>query len=230
MSKREIDLEKISDGRLYVAGDMVKIGCNDCAGCSECCRTVGDTIILDPYDLYQLEQVSGLGFEELMQEKIELRVVDGMIQPNLKMRADGKGCAFLSDEGRCTIHNHRPGFCRMFPMGRIYQDEGFKYFLQVHECNYPNKTKIKLKKWLGIPELSKYETYINDWHQFLKKAQAIIEGTENDTIIKNLNMYVLNLFYVKRYETQKEEGEAADFYGQFYGRLTEALETVKLYG
>ena len=227
--EREIDLKEISDGKLYTASDMVKIGCNDCAGCSECCRIVGNTIILDPYDLYQLKQVTGAGFEELMEDKIELRVVDGIIQPDLKMRADGKGCSFLSDEGRCTIHNHRPGFCRMFPMGRIYQENGFKYFLQVHECSYPNKSKIKLKKWLGIPELSRYEDYTFRWHSFLKHVQEIVKKTENDTIVKNLNMYILNLFYVKSYETVTADGSLADFYEQFEKRLEEADRMVKMY-
>lgn len=227
--EREIDLSEISDGKLYTANDMVKIGCNDCAGCSECCRIVGDTIILDPYDLYQLKQVSGMGFEELMRDKIELRVVDGIVQPNLKMRPDGEGCAFLSREGRCTIHNHRPGFCRMFPMGRIYQEDGFRYFLQVHECSYPNKSKIKLKKWLGIPELSKYEDYINRWHRFLKRVQEMIKKTENDTIIQNLNMYILNQFYVKSYETLGIDGGSSNFYTQFDERLEEAEKTVNMY-
>ncbi len=227
--EREIDLSEISDGKLYTANDMVKIGCNDCAGCSECCRIVGDTIILDPYDLYQLKQVSGMDFEELMKDKIELRVVDGIVQPNLKMRPDGEGCAFLSREGRCTIHNHRPGFCRMFPMGRIYQEDGFRYFLQVHECSYPNKSKIKLKKWLGIPELSKYEDYINRWHRFLKRVQEMIKKTENDTIIQNLNMYLLNQFYVKSYETIGIDGGSSNFYTQFDERLEEAEKTVNMY-
>lgn len=227
--EREIDLSEISDGKLYTANDMVKISCNDCAGCSECCRIVGDTIILDPYDLYQLKQVSGMGFEELMRDKIELRVVDGIVQPNLKMRPDGEGCAFLSREGRCTIHNHRPGFCRMFPMGRIYQEDGFRYFLQVHECSYPNKSKIKLKKWLGIPELSKYEDYINRWHRFLKRVQEMIKKTENDTIIQNLNMYILNQFYVKSYETLGIDGGSSNFYTQFDERLEEAEKTVNMY-
>lgn len=227
--EREIDLSEISDGKLYTAKDMVKIGCNDCAGCSECCRIVGNTIILDPYDLYQLKQVSGMGFEELMKEKIELRVVEGIVQPNLKMRPDGEGCAFLSNEGRCTIHNHRPGFCRMFPMGRIYQENGFQYFLQVHECTYPNKSKVKLKKWLGIPELSKYEDFINRWHRFLKQVQALIEKTENEAIIKNLNMYLLNLFYVTEYDILRTDGRPPNFYEQFYERLNEAEDRVKMY-
>ena len=32
--KREISLEEISDGKLYGSGDMVKVGCDDCRGCS----------------------------------------------------------------------------------------------------------------------------------------------------------------------------------------------------
>lgn len=220
--KREIDLNEISDGRLYTANDMVKIGCNDCAGCSECCRMVGDTILLDPYDIYQLEQILEIGFEGLMAEYLELRVVDGLIQPHIRMRPE-EGCVFLSGEGRCRIHNYRPGFCRMFPMGRIYQEQGFKYFLQVHECSYPNKTKVKLRKWLGIPSLDIYEKYIRDWHAFVQELVKIVEGTESQELVKKLNMYVLNQFYVNQYDGSKE------FYFQFYQRLEEAKVVAKLY-
>lgn len=212
--KREMDLVEVSDGKLYTANDMVKIGCNDCAGCSECCRVVGNSIILDPYDIYQLETGLHTGFEALMADKIELNVVDGIIQPNLKMRPGKEGCVFLNEEGRCGIHNYRPGFCRMFPMGRIYEEEGFWYFLQVHECAYPNKTKVKLKKWIGIPELPRYEQYIKDWHGFLKKIQGLIQTAESKERIKALNMQLLNRFYVTPYEER-------DFYAQFYQRLSE---------
>lgn len=210
--ERDIDLSEISDGRFYTAGDMVKIGCNDCEGCSECCRVVDDTIILDPYDIFQLEQCLHVGFETLLAERMELAVTDGIIQPHLKIRKEG-GCTFLDEEGRCSIHDSRPGFCRMYPMGRIYEGEDFKYFLQVHECAYPNKTKVKLKKWLGIPQLTLYEQYIRDWHFFLKKIQNILKETENDEVSKSIHMHLLNQFYVKQY------GEA-DFYGQFYERLS----------
>lgn len=221
--KREIDLKEISDGRLYTANDMVKIGCNDCKGCSECCRMVGDTILLDPYDIYQLEQALKMGFEGLMAERIELRVVDGLIQPHLKLRPDGEGCTFLSPEGRCTIHHFRPGFCRMFPMGRIYQEGGFQYFLQIHECPYPNKTKVKLRKWLGISSLERYEEYVRKWHELTLKAVNIVESAENQEIVKKLNMYLLNEFYVNLYDGEK------DFYEQFYQRLEAARDIVAAY-
>ena len=52
--ERDINLDEISDGKLYDANDMVKVGCSDCAGCSACCHGMGETIVLDPYDIWQL--------------------------------------------------------------------------------------------------------------------------------------------------------------------------------
>lgn len=53
--KREVDLNEISDGRLYSSGDMVKVDCHDCEGCSACCQGMGDSILLDPMDLWRLQ-------------------------------------------------------------------------------------------------------------------------------------------------------------------------------
>ena len=84
--EREIDLAEISDGKLYGAEDLVKVGCGDCAGCSSCCRETGNTILLDPYDIWQLGCGTGLTFEALLgQGRIELRMADGVILPNLKL-------------------------------------------------------------------------------------------------------------------------------------------------
>ncbi len=227
--EREIDLKEISDGKLYTANDMARLGCHECAGCSSCCQGMGNSIILDPFDIYQLERGLGISFEDLMQDAIELNVVDGIIQPNLRMQPEKECCAFLSGEGRCTIHEFRPGFCRMFPLGRIYEGNDFRYFLQVHECSYPDKTKVKIKKWLEIPEIGKYEAYIRTWHSVLKEARGIVKETQNDAVIKNLNMYLLKQFYIKPYD-YFAAGEGEDFYQQFDRRLEEAKEVIKLYG
>ena len=45
---REIDFAKVSDGKFYQLGDMVKADCQGCAGCSECCRGMGTSIVLGP--------------------------------------------------------------------------------------------------------------------------------------------------------------------------------------
>ena len=117
---RECTLEDISDGRTYGLNDMVKADTGNCAGCFKCCTGMGTSIVLDPYDVCQIKAALNKSFQELLdQGYIELNMVDGLILPNLKMNSKNR-CSFLSDEGRCTIHQYRPGMCRIFPLGRVY--------------------------------------------------------------------------------------------------------------
>ena len=146
--KRNIDMNEISDGKLYDINDMVKADCNDCKGCFTCCQGMGQSIMLDPLDIYHLTTGLQTTFEQLLAEAVELNVVDGVILPNLKMSGDRDACYFLNEEGRCAIHSFRPEICRLFPLGRFYENQDFKYFLQVHECKNPNKSKVKVKKWI----------------------------------------------------------------------------------
>ena len=102
------DLNDISDGKIYTENDMVRVAANDCAGCHACCEGMGDTIILDPLDVHRLCAVTGKSFEELMQQELELHAAEGLILPNLAMVGEKEQCAFLNENGRCTIHSHRP--------------------------------------------------------------------------------------------------------------------------
>ena len=220
--KRNVTLEEISDGNLYEANDMVKADCQDCKGCSDCCQGMGDTVILDPWDVHRL--CAGLKKlpEELLGSVLELGVTDGNILPHLAMKGTEERCVFLNTEGRCSIHDIRPGFCRLFPLGRYYTEDGFKYILQIHECKKKNRSKIKVKKWLDTPDLKQYEKFVLDWHNFLLDVQEVFYETEDETLVKNLDMYVLSRFY---YTPYKEE---EDFYPQFYVRLEEAKKLLDL--
>lgn len=220
--RREVTLEEISDGKLYETNDMVKADCQDCQGCCDCCQGMGDTVILDPYDMNRLCRGLKKAPEELLKKSLELGVTDGNILPHLAMRGKEESCIFLNKEGRCSIHEFRPGFCRLFPLGRYYTEEGFKYILQIHECKKKNRSKIKVKKWLDTPELKKYEAYILDWHNFLIDVQEVFYQSEDEALIKNLNMYVLNRFFFTPYR------EEEDFYIQFYQRMEEAKNLLSL--
>ena len=70
------NLEEISDGKRYGLNDMVRAACNDCAGCSSCCEDMGESIILDPLDIYELTKNLNTTFENLLKEQIELHVAD----------------------------------------------------------------------------------------------------------------------------------------------------------
>lgn len=206
---RNVSLEEISDGKLYTGNDLVKAGCEDCKGCSACCRGMGSSIVLDPLDVHRLTKGLGVTFEQMLKDHLELTVVDGLILPNFKMKGTEGCCSFLNAEGRCSIHKLRPGICRLFPLGRYYADGSFQYFLQTHECKKEHRTKVKVKKWIDTPEFSAYEAYIAQWHYFLKDLQEIA----NEENQKEISMAVLQTFYLMPF------AEHEDFFAQFSARL-----------
>ncbi|WP_346663338.1 YkgJ family cysteine cluster protein [uncultured Merdimonas sp.] len=212
---REIDFAEVSDGKFYQPGDMVKADCQGCEGCCDCCRGMGTSIVLDPLDVHRISTGLGKSFEELLGPHLELQVVDGIILPNLRMAGPDEACTFLNSSGRCSIHPFRPGICRIFPLGRYYDGKGFQYFLQVHECPKPNKTKVKVRKWIDTPDVKRYDAYISDWHYYLKGLQEQAAASEGPETIKQLSMSVLTAFYVRPFRADR------DFYEQFYERLNE---------
>lgn len=224
--ERNVDINEISDGKKYHISDMVKIGCSDCEGCSKCCENMDGLITLDPYDIHRL--VTGLknkqvkdkiafegieddmSFNGILNIKISFIVDRGLMVPVLKMDNNSGKCAFLSKDGRCSIHDIRPGICRLFPMGRLYEDGTFSYFLQKDECDYPGKTKVKLKNWINTPDINKYEKYIADWHYFTRDIQEYMRSAGEEEI-KQINTLLLQMLFVKPYEN--------DFYEDFYNRI-----------
>lgn len=219
--RRNVDLNEISDGKLYTSNDMVKADCYECQGCSVCCRGMGKSIILDPIDLFHLKQATGKDFAGLLNQEIELNVVDGMILPNLKMDPKTDACPFLDENERCGIHAFRSGICRLFPLGRLYEEEGFRYFLLTKECKKENRGKVKVKKWLGITNLKAYEQYISDWHQFLLTCEESIGELEKENI-QILTTYILRLFYQTPYEAEDD----GSFYQEFYQRREQVRKTL----
>ena len=242
---REKKIEEIYDGHFYGSEDMVPVGVSGCAGCSACCRNTGDSIILDPYDMYMLQKGTGKTFEEMIEREIEIRLVDGLILPNLMQhhgpspheqaedrsgrKADagipGSGtaeedhCPFLSAAGRCSIHPWRPGFCRLYPMGRYYTEEGFRYILQKDECVREDRTPVLLRDWIGIEDLPRYEAWVLDWHAFRRRAETAVERLTPRSF-DSVTRYILQIFFVHPYET------GADFYPQYGARMEVCREAL----
>lgn len=211
--KREIDIKEISDGKLYDLNDMVKADCKDCEGCSACCRGMGNSIVMDPLDVFRLTKGLDCTFEALLQNQAELNVVDGIVLPSIRMGEEGEACGFLDGKGRCSVHAFRPGICRLFPLGRMYTEEGIRYFLQIYECAKKNRTKVKVRSFMDNPDGKRYDKFIADWHDFLKKAENEIEKQNDPNFTRQLSMNVLKMFYLTPYEKEQ------DFYDQFGKRL-----------
>lgn len=212
--KREGDLGTLTDGKLYRSSDMAKLGCNDCEGCFSCCKGMGNSVVLDPYDVWRLERGLGLLFAEMIGQQIMLSVVDGLILPSLNMESMG-ACPFLNEAGRCSIHVFRPGICRLFPLGRYYHDGGFSYVLMTGECKKENRSKVKIEKWLGEPDLKSYEQFVLQWKGILEQTREQIQKTVQGAELavqqqKQISMTLLQKYYLTPY------GE--EFFVEFGGR------------
>lgn len=197
---------------------MVKVGCHDCKGCSACCQDMGQSIWLDPYDIYQMCNGLQRTFEDLLNKEVELHVEDGLILPNIRMQVDMSDgiekCGFLDASGRCSIHAYRPGFCRLFPLGRDYSEEDLRYFLLEDACPMAGKTKMKINKWLNVPGIKEYELFLKKWHRLTKGLrQLYLDNSDNEGIIKTINMQFLQIFYMTPYDFD-------DFFLQFEARLS----------
>ena len=213
-----MNLPHSRDGILYSRDDQVKIACNDCKGCQHCCENMDDTIVLDPFDVWQLTHrltVSGgekVTFELLISEDgpLALGNYDGMILPHIKMvatdREDVGACPFLS-EGRCSIHFCRPGICRLYPLGRIFIEKNEKaeigYIILDKElgCNIQDTYHIKVSDWLEIAD-ERYDDFLVKWHQLKKAMISQIESGKFDVDSKEymqMQTEILRVFFFTPY-------------------------------
>ena len=207
--------------KIYTSKDMARVDCHDCNGCFKCCHNMGNSIILDPYDIYQLWENMGLTFEELLAGPVELHVEDGLIIPNIRMIDETGSCGFLDSNGSCGIHDFRPGLCRLFPLARGFEKDKLGYFCLQDKVCPANKSKIRIDKWLGIKDLKKYEEFQLQWHDLKKQVQASVvealseqqlKGSEqNASKAQAILTQFIQYFYVKPYE--------GDFYEEVYSRM-----------
>ena len=222
--KREVLATDIASENLYRSSDMVRLNANGCKDCSYCCREMTDTIILDPWDVFQLSK--GLGISEndrvslsglLSENLVKLSVFEGLTLPHLASSEKQEGaCVFLDDNERCRVHSARPGFCRLFPLGRYYENNTFYYFLQSGECIKKDRTKVKISNWLGIKNLKAYEDYILKWHEIQENIKSYLKECNDENAAK-INSTLLRLFYLSPYDVNR------DFYEQFEERRAKLL-------
>ncbi|MGN0345649.1 MAG: YkgJ family cysteine cluster protein [Lachnospiraceae bacterium] len=230
-------LEEISDGKLYGREDMVKVNCGGCRGCSSCCHNMGDTVVLDPFDFARMSVGLQKLPQELITEGVTLGVIDGLVLPHLRVQGRENACYYLDGNGRCSIHAHRPGICRLFPLGRYYHEETFSYILQVNECRNQNRSKMKVKQWIDTPNLKEYEEYILCWHHLLKRIGNYLENAEKRR--PEICTAMLETFYFRPYggkayqadktKTVEKAGafDVAAFYFAFDTRVQEFSETIR---
>ncbi len=220
----------IAFAKEYSHSQTVKIGCSDCKGCNKCCENMDNSIILDPYDMWQFTSTLKLSdgsyatYEILTSEDgpLELTSHEGLIMPNIKMVADERFahinpdrgiCPFLNAQGRCSIHPIRTGLCRLYPLGRNFYPDRLTYFILNEDLGCPakNKSYVRITDWLEITDLDQYEAFQLKWHQIKLQTKAKMQDPQLSFETKKmLSIEFLNCFYKTPYPK--------DFYQEFYKR------------
>ncbi|MGL5313064.1 MAG: YkgJ family cysteine cluster protein [Peptostreptococcaceae bacterium] len=206
-------LQEISDGKLYDIEDIAKADTCGCDGCSDCCKDVGDLVVLTPFDVYEMVSYLGVGFDELLGDKITLRENNKIKLPYLNMKGNSKDCSFLNQEGRCMIHSKRPNICRLFPLGRAYQDDTFKYFLQVGNCPKEDLKDIKISEWVGIDNYDDNKRFILEWYKLIKALTFRLKFVWDENELEEINQILLDSCY------QIKINERENFYSVFLNEL-----------
>ena len=199
----------------YQINDIARISSPACEGCGECCRGMGDTIVLDPYDAYQLAIGLNKPFADLMSKEIALHNENSLLLPHIAMQGSQNACSFLSEDCRCGIHSFRPGICRLYPRSRKYTDEGIRYFIPEEVCAGHSLIKKRIRSYLDIRDYHAYESYKCDWFRFLKDAEDAAISTADSSLRTKTALFVLETFFLRPYA-------CGDFYALVEKRMKRA--------
>jgi len=96
--------------------DPVQLSCGT-AGCSSNCCKNGPHIILNPYEIALICRAAGMSYEDLL-DIVETDRVNGF--PLIMLPRD-PACHFWTEMG-CRIYEARPLACRLFPLGRVFEN------------------------------------------------------------------------------------------------------------
>lgn len=194
---REINRKLITEDKLFKSSDFAPIGCEGCEGCGECCRDRGASLTLDAFDVKILKKAFDMTFQQLINEgMIELVPVNDIVLPMTGKKEGSDECCFLGADGRCRIHKIRPGICRMFPLARIYHEDGsFSYFVQEMECPYTDGTPVRISDWLGFGNIEKYESEVRAYHDRLSALRkACAETDDEDELVHLKRQFLIDNF------------------------------------
>ena len=149
------------------------------------------------------------------------------------MQGKKNACPFLSDEGRCTVHDVKPAVCALYPLGRVILGKNpgealnadsnniVQYVMSGH-CGSAKKTHT-VREWLssfGIPENDEF-FYL--WTGVQLRLGTIIRELEDKKIPPSTLNPIWNVIFAKLYRDYDTEQE---FMPQFQRNADKLLRDI----
>lgn len=191
-------------GPRLTAEDTFQFYCGPGVPCfTECCGKLD--LMLTPYDVLQLKTVLRVTSSEFLDQYTYMRqrTPNEFPQFFMKMAESDKRCPFVSASG-CTVYQHRPGACRIYPIGRgstknKYDGSSKEFFFLVREdhCKgFQGGCQWRISEWLNDQGMLEYNR-MNDllMELYVRRAQQHgITLTEN-----HLKMFVMACYNLERF-------------------------------
>ena len=119
------------------------------AGCSSTCCKATAPIVLNPYEIARICKATGLSYEDLL-DVLDTDRAKGF---PLVMLPRDPACHFWTATG-CRIYEARPLACRLFPLGRVFENGRSHIVLpEVNRCSglvpAPSKNGYSLSSRTG---------------------------------------------------------------------------------
>ena len=164
-----------------------------------CCCTKME-IFLNPYDILQIAKKTKMTTTEVIENYVLfLKSKDtGFIRPIFKS-ARSSLCSFNNNK-LCSIHDHRPLSCRLFPLARI----GGEFYLQDAEFCQGLKVdyNMKLSEYLSEDEGEEYLKSADLYHKIMDdlkvSGSSIIENKYYYDLL-NILLFDFDYFYNGEY-------------------------------
>ncbi|MCK9419333.1 MAG: YkgJ family cysteine cluster protein [Nitrospirae bacterium] len=112
-----------ADASVLVETDLMQLTCGT-RGCDSTCCKASAPIVLNPYEIALVCRESDMSYEDLL-DVVDTERANGF---PLVMLPRDPVCHFWTENG-CRIYKARPLACRLFPIGRVYNDMQSRFVL-----------------------------------------------------------------------------------------------------
>ena len=197
-----IESEDQLDGRRLGSDEAFDFSCHPGLSCfNSCCRD--KRLPLLPYDVLRLRRGTGLPSDQLLEQHAVMEPDPASGWPALRLSLDDQGRCPLVGPNGCTVYEHRPTCCRIYPLARaVRQGKGG----EVEEVFLRTETKgcegwdqphqLTASRWVEEQGLAEYQQANNRLLSFLlhPKARRPMElsGQQVNGVI--LGLYNLDVF------------------------------------
>ena len=141
--------------------DTFYFSCDPGLDCfTQCCQDVN--ILLTPYDILQMKNRLSISSTEFLEQYTKTLIAPESALPAVQLKLDeenNKRCHFVTETG-CGVYEGRPWSCRLYPLDKRDEGEGFAPIVDSSRCLGLNSAKIwELRDWFQDQGLAPYDSW-----------------------------------------------------------------------